>query len=124
MAIKNFISTTNLTFNINDVKFNKDGLIPVISQCHNSGKVLMMAWMNFDSINKTIETQNMYYFSRSRNSLWMKGETSGNFQKLYELRLDCDGDTLLALIEQKGVACHTGAKSCFFKKYDDPQNGY
>jgi len=124
MAIKNFISTTNLTFNINDVKFNKDGLIPVISQCHNSGEVLMMAWMNFDSINKTIETQNMYYFSRSRNSLWMKGETSGNFQKLYELRLDCDGDTLLALIEQKGVACHTGAKSCFFKKYDDPQNGY
>ncbi len=124
MTIKNFISTTNLTFNINDVKFNKDGLIPVISQCHNSGEVLMMAWMNFDSINKTIETQNMYYFSRSRNSLWMKGETSGNFQKLYELRLDCDGDTLLALIEQKGVACHTGAKSCFFKKYDDPQNGY
>jgi len=124
MTIKNFISTTNLTFNINDVKFNKDGLIPVISQCHNSGEVLMMAWMNFDSINKTIETQNMYYFSRSRNSLWMKGETSGNFQKLYELRLDCDGDTLLALIEQKGVACHTGAKSCFFKKYDDPQNEY
>jgi len=124
MTIKNLISTTNLTFNINDVKFNKDGLIPVISQCHNSGEVLMMAWMNFDSINKTIETQNMYYFSRSRNSLWMKGETSGNFQKLYELRLDCDGDTLLALIEQKGVACHTGAKSCFFKKYDDPQNGY
>ena len=123
MTIKNFISTTNLTFNINDEKFNKDGLIPVISQCHNSGEVLMMAWMNFDSINKTIETQNMYYFSRSRNSLWMKGETSGNFQKLYELRLDCDGDTLLALIEQKGVACHTGAKSCFFKKYDDPQNG-
>jgi len=123
MTIKNFISTTNLTFNINNVKFNKDGLIPVISQCHNSGEVLMMAWMNFDSINKTIETQNMYYFSRSRNSLWMKGETSGNFQKLYELRLDCDGDTLLALIEQKGVACHTGAKSCFFKKYVDPQNG-
>jgi len=123
MTIKNLISTTNLTFNINDVKFNKDGLIPVISQCHNSGEVLMMAWMNFDSINKTIETQNMYYFSRSRNSLWMKGETSGNFQKLYELRLDCDGDTLLALIEQRGVACHTGAKSCFFKKYDDPQNG-
>ena len=123
MTIKNFISTTNLTFNINDVKFNKDGLIPVISQCHNSGEVLMMAWMNFDSINKTIETQNMYYFSRSRNSLWMKGETSGNFQKLYELRLDCDGDTLLALIEQKGVACHTGTKSCFFKKYNSPQNG-
>jgi len=123
MTITNFISTTNLTFNINNVKFNKDGLIPVISQCHNSGEVLMMAWMNFDSINKTIETQNMYYFSRSRNSLWMKGETSGNFQKLYELRLDCDGDTLLALIEQKGVACHTGAKSCFFKKYDDPKNG-
>ena len=123
MTIKNFISTTNLTFNINDVKFNKDGLIPVISQCHNSGEVLMMAWMNLDSINKTIETQNMYYFSRSRNSLWMKGETSGNFQKLYELRLDCDGDTLLALIEQKGVACHTGAKSCFFKQYDDPKNG-
>ena len=102
-------------FNLSNVNFNKDGLLPVISQCLHSGKVLMMAWMNEDSLRKTIETKDMYYFSRSRNQLWKKGETSGNFQTLHELRLDCDSDTLLALIEQTGVACHTGVKSCFFK---------
>jgi phosphoribosyl-AMP cyclohydrolase len=110
-------------FSINEVNFNKDGLIPVISQCMNSGKVLMMAWMNKDALEKTIKSKNMFYYSRSRSQLWRKGESSGNFQKLHELRLDCDNDTLLALIEQTGEACHTGAHSCFFKtSYDDPDN--
>ena len=121
--VKNLYTTqSSENFNLSDVKFNKDGLLPVISQCLHSGKVLMMAWMNEDSLRKTIETKDMYYFSRSRNELWKKGETSGHFQKLYELRLDCDGDTLLALIEQTGAACHTGAESCFFKKLSDVKN--
>jgi len=98
-----------------DIKFNKDGLVPVIAQCVHTGTVLMMAWMNEEAVKKTIDTNNMYYFSRSRQKLWQKGETSGHFQKLFELRLDCDNDTMLALIEQTGFACHTGAASCFFK---------
>ena len=97
------------------IKFNRDGLIPVIAQCVRSGTVLMMAWMNEEALKKTIDTNDMYYFSRSRQKLWQKGETSGHFQKLIELRLDCDNDTILALIEQTGAACHTGTKSCFFK---------
>ena len=109
-------------FSINEVNFNKDGLIPVISQCMNSGKVLMMAWMNKDALEKTIKSRNMIYYSRSRSQLWRKGESSGNFQKLHELRLDCDNDTLLALIEQTGVACHTGSQSCFFKALDQNTN--
>ena len=105
-----------------DIKFNKDGLVPVIAQCINTGTVLMMAWMNEEAVKKTINTNNMYYFSRSRQKLWQKGETSGHFQKLFELRLDCDNDTMLALIEQTGFACHTGAASCFFKSTNNINN--
>jgi len=105
-----------------DIKFNKDGLVPVIAQCVNTGTVLMMAWMNEEAVKKTINTNNMYYFSRSRQKLWQKGETSGHFQKLFELRLDCDNDTMLALIEQTGSACHTGAASCFFKSTNNINN--
>jgi phosphoribosyl-AMP cyclohydrolase len=105
-----------------DIKFNKDGLVPVIAQCVNTGTVLMMAWMNEEAVKKTINTNNMYYFSRSRQKLWRKGETSGHFQKLLELRLDCDSDTMLALIEQTGSACHTGATSCFFKSTNNINN--
>tara|TARA_X000000950_G_scaffold244438_1_gene300568 strand:+ start:46 stop:414 length:369 start_codon:yes stop_codon:yes gene_type:complete len=104
---------------LSDIKFNKDGLIPVIAQCIHSGTVLMMAWMNEQALKKTIDNNDMYYFSRSRQKLWQKGETSGNFQKLVELRLDCDNDTILALIEQIGPACHTGTKSCFFKSISE-----
>jgi phosphoribosyl-AMP cyclohydrolase len=82
----------------------------------------MMAWMNEEAVKKTINTNNMYYFSRSRQKLWQKGETSGHFQKLFELRLDCDNDTMLALIEQTGPACHTGAASCFFKSTNNINN--
>ena len=115
MIINSFIIESSEKSALSDIKFNKDGLIPVIAQCIQSGTVLMMAWMNEEALKKTIDTNDMYYFSRSRQKLWQKGETSGHFQKLIELRLDCDNDTILALIEQTGAACHTGTKSCFFK---------
>ena len=115
MTINSFIIESSEKSALSDIKFNKDGLIPVIAQCAQSGTVLMMAWMNEEALMKTIDTNDMYYFSRSRQKLWQKGETSGHFQKLIELRLDCDNDTILALIEQTGAACHTGTKSCFFK---------
>ena len=115
MTINSFIIESSEKSALSDIKFNKDGLIPVIAQCVQSGTVLMMAWMNEEALKKTIDTNDMYYFSRSRQKLWQKGETSGHFQKLIELRLDCDNDTILALIEQTGAACHTGTKSCFFK---------
>ena len=115
MTINSFIIESSEKSALSDIKFNKDGLVPVITQCVQSGTVLMMAWMNEEALKKTIDTNDMYYFSRSRQKLWQKGETSGHFQKLIELRLDCDNDTILALIEQTGAACHTGTKSCFFK---------
>ena len=121
MINKYLISSTE-KFKVSDIKFNKDGLVPVISQCVDTGIILMMAWMNEEAVNKTIDTNDMYYFSRSRQKLWQKGETSGHFQKLRELRLDCDNDTILALIEQTGAACHTGVKSCFFKSTKDIYN--
>ena len=119
MAYNKYLISSTEKFNILDIKFNEKGLIPVVAQCVHSGKVLMMAWMNEEALNKTIDTNYMYYFSRSRQKLWQKGESSGHFQKLHELRLDCDNDTMLALIEQTGAACHTGVKSCFFKSTKD-----
>ncbi|CCZ22786.1 phosphoribosyl-AMP cyclohydrolase [Acetobacter sp. CAG:977] len=100
---------------INQIKFNSDGLVPVIAQQFDTGEVLMMAWMNAQALRETVETGRMCYFSRSRQCLWRKGETSGHVQKLIELRVDCDADTLLALIDQTGAACHTGNRSCFFR---------
>ena len=120
--ISNYTISSTEKFQISDINFNKDGLVPVISQCVNTGVILMMAWMNEEALKKTIDTKDMYYFSRSRQKLWQKGETSGHFQKLHELRLDCDNDTILALIEQTASACHTGAKSCFFKSAKDIHN--
>ena len=98
---------------IKSLKFNNDGLIPVIAQCHKTNEVLMMAWMNKESLVLTIKTNKVTYFSRSRKKLWEKGETSGNYQILKQLISDCDKDTLLAIVDQKGVACHTGTRSCF-----------
>lgn len=100
---------------INQIKFNSDGLVPVIAQQFDTGEVLMMAWMNDQALRETVETERMCYFSRSRQCLWRKGKTSGHVQKLIELRVDCDADTLLALIDQTGAACHTGNRSCFFR---------
>ena len=100
-------------------RFNESGLVPVIAQDHRSGEVLMMAWMNVEALEETLATGRVVYFSRSRNALWRKGETSGQMQHWTDLRLDCDGDTVLALVEQKGVACHTGRRSCFFQALRD-----
>lgn len=99
------------------IKFNADGLVPAIAQQFDSKSVLMMAWMNKEAIIETLTTNQVCYFSRSRQKLWRKGESSGQVQKLVELRVDCDGDTLLLLVNQEGVACHTGRKSCFFNAY-------
>lgn len=97
------------------VAFNQDGLVPAIAQQHDSGEVLMMAWMNREAVAETLATGRVCYFSRSRNRLWRKGETSGQIQHLRELRVDCDGDTILLLVQQDGVACHTGRRNCFFR---------
>ena len=97
------------------VRFNADGLVPIIAQQFDTKEVLMMAWANKEALKETVETKRMCYFSRSRQQLWRKGETSGHTQKLIELRIDCDGDTLLALIDQTGAACHTNNRSCFYR---------
>ena len=96
-------------------KFNGKGLIPAIIQDADSKRVLMMAWMNADSIEKTLDTGFMHYWSRSRSKLWFKGESSGHTQKVLRWFVDCDADTLLFEVEQKGGACHTGYESCFFQ---------
>ena len=101
------------------VSFNADGLVPAIAQQHDTGEVLMMAWMNRDAIEETLNTGRVCYYSRSRAGLWRKGETSGQVQLLKELRIDCDGDTLLLLVDQTGVACHTGRRSCFYRAAKD-----
>ena len=99
---------------LDKIRFNSDGLVPVITQQFNSLEVLMLAWMNSDALTQTIETGKVCYWSRSRKKLWQKGESSGQTQKLKELRWDCDADTLLIFVDQIGVACHTGRRSCFF----------
>ncbi len=97
--------------------FNEQGLVPAIAQDAESGRVLMMAWMNADSLRETLETGRACYWSRSRHSLWRKGESSGNQQLVKSVSLDCDGDTLLLMVEQKGgIACHTGRESCFYRQ--------
>ena len=97
------------------IAFDANGLVPAIAQQHDTGEVLMMAWMNAESLRETLRTGQVCYFSRSRGALWRKGETSGQIQRLQELRVDCDGDTVLLLVDQTGVACHTGRRSCFFR---------
>lgn len=90
------------------------GLLPVVAQCADTGQTLMLAWMNREALDKTLQTGRMVYFSRRRNALWQKGETSGNIQTLVSLSADCDGDALLATVRQTGPACHTGRRSCFY----------
>ena len=101
------------------LSFNPEGLIPAIAQQYNSGKVLMMAWMNRESIKETLSTGRVCYWSRSRSKLWRKGESSGQIQFLIEMRIDCDGDTLLLQVDQTGPACHTGQHSCFYRALRD-----
>ncbi|NBC32855.1 MAG: phosphoribosyl-AMP cyclohydrolase [Alphaproteobacteria bacterium] len=101
------------------LKPDADGLIPAIAQQHDTGEILMMAWMNRAAIEETLATGQVCYWSRSRQKFWRKGESSGQTQRLVGLRLDCDGDTLLVLVDQHGVACHTGRRSCFYRAVRD-----
>jgi phosphoribosyl-AMP cyclohydrolase / phosphoribosyl-ATP pyrophosphohydrolase len=102
------------------VRFGADGLVPAVVQDHDSGRVLMHAWMNRESLQLTLERGQTWFWSRSRGELWHKGATSGNTQAIRALVLDCDGDTLLVSVDQTGVACHTGAPDCFFMLVDAP----
>ena len=104
---------------IAELKLDANGLIPAIAQQHDSGEVLMMAWMNAASLRESLETGRVCYWSRSRQKLWRKGESSGHTQRLVECRVDCDGDTLLLLVDQTGPACHTNRRSCFYRAVRD-----
>ncbi|AHM56703.1 histidine biosynthesis bifunctional protein hisIE [Peptoclostridium acidaminophilum DSM 3953] len=101
---------------LKDIKYDANGLVPAIVQDFNTGDVLMLAYMNSESLKKTVETGRTWFYSRSRQSLWNKGETSGNFQNVKNMYFDCDADSILVQVEQIGPACHTGSKSCFFNK--------
>lgn len=107
---------------LNQVNWDSNGLVPVIAQEHDSGDVVMFAWMNKEALQISAETMQAVYWSRSRNRLWCKGEESGYVQKIHEIRLDCDEDVILLKIEQVGgIACHTGRHSCFFKKLNQDE---
>ena len=110
-----------MKFDASTLKYDAAGLIPCIAQDHATGVVLMMAWMNAASLERTLQTGAMTYWSRSRAAFWAKGETSGHVQRLVELRLDCDRDCLLALVTQEGPACHTNRRSCFYTSVQDGQ---
>ncbi|MFZ7134657.1 MAG: bifunctional phosphoribosyl-AMP cyclohydrolase/phosphoribosyl-ATP diphosphatase HisIE [Eubacteriales bacterium] len=97
------------------LKYNAQGLIPAIIQHHKNGEVLMLAYMSYESLQKTLDTNTTWFYSRSRNKLWNKGETSGNFQNIKDIRYDCDEDTLLILVDPAGPSCHTGSNSCFYR---------
>ena len=116
--------TYTKNFALNDLKFNKDGLITAIAQDWLDGSILMLAWMNKESLRKTIETNEVHYWSRSRSEIWRKGATSGNTQFLKEIRFDCDSDSLILSILQNGNgACHTGERSCFFNQITQTSKG-
>lgn len=105
---------------LNEIRWTADGLVPVIAQDFQSGKVLMMAWMNEDALEATVATSKAVYWSRSRKALWHKGETSGHEQIVHSINLDCDADVLILSVEQKGgIACHTGRQSCFYRRLVD-----
>jgi phosphoribosyl-AMP cyclohydrolase len=99
---------------IQAINFDGNGLVAAIAQQHDTGEVLMLAWMDREAVTKTLETGRVHYWSRSRQALWPKGDTSGNTQSLVEFRIDCDADAVLLQVDQLGVACHTGKRSCFF----------
>jgi phosphoribosyl-AMP cyclohydrolase len=106
---------------IDAVKFDEKGLVPAIAQDEETGQVLMVAYMNRDTLLETLQTGNMVYYSRSRKKRWLKGETSGHFQTVRSVCIDCDGDVLLFKITQKGAACHEGYYSCFFRRRKDDE---
>ena len=105
---------------LNEVKWDEQGLVPVIAQDAQSGEVLMFAWMNREALERTVEAGEAVYWSRSRRRLWHKGEESGHTQKVLEMRIDCDNDVILLKVEQVGgISCHTGRRSCFYQRYGD-----
>lgn len=108
-----------MSFDPASLKYDANGLIPCIAQDHATGEVLMMAWMTAEAVARTVATGRVTYWSRSRGAFWVKGETSGHTQRLVELRVDCDRDALLALVEQEGPACHTNRRSCFYTAVRD-----
>ncbi|WP_306154399.1 phosphoribosyl-AMP cyclohydrolase [Roseovarius sp. MMSF_3281] len=108
-----------MNFDASTLKYDDKGLIPVVAQDHDSGEVLMVAWMNAEAVARTLETGRVTYWSRSRQAFWVKGETSGHTQELVEMRVDCDRDCLLVLIRQVGPACHTNRRSCFYMAVRD-----
>ncbi|WP_457649052.1 phosphoribosyl-AMP cyclohydrolase [Profundibacter sp.] len=108
-----------MSFDPATLRFDNNGLIPAIAQADGSGEVLMMAWMNAEAVARTLETGKVTYWSRSRQSFWVKGETSGHVQELVELRVDCDRDCLLVVVRQTGPACHTSRRSCFYTAVRD-----
>lgn len=108
-----------MIFDPQTLTYDDNGLIPVIAQDHETRQVLMMAWMNADAVAQTLQTGRVTYWSRSRQSFWIKGETSGHVQKLVDFRLDCDRDCLLVMVDQTGPACHTNRKSCFYTAVRD-----
>ena len=110
---------TVVRFDPDNLTYNEAGLIPAIAQDAKNGDVLMMAWMNAEAVARTLASRRVTYWSRSRASFWVKGETSGNVQELVDLRLDCDRDCLLVLVRQSGPACHTGRQSCFYRAVRD-----
>ncbi len=112
-TVKSFLET---------VKFDANGLVPAIVQDHETGKVLMMAWMNLVSLQMTLERKQACYWSRSRKQLWLKGESSGNMQDVHDILIDCDGDTLILKVSQTGGACHVGYHSCFYRKVTSDGN--
>ena len=98
-----------------ELKYDEKGLIPAVVQQHDTGEVLMVAWMNAESLQRTLDTETTWFWSRSRQEFWNKGATSGNVQHVKEVRYDCDGDTLLVLVDADGPACHTGERTCFYR---------
>lgn len=108
-----------MTFDAKKLRYNDQGLLPVIAQDHESLEVLMLAWMNAEAVERTLSTGKVTYWSRSRQSFWIKGETSGHTQKLIDLRYDCDQDCILVLVEQIGAACHTMRRNCFYTAVRD-----
>jgi phosphoribosyl-AMP cyclohydrolase len=112
---------TAMTRALDAVKFDADGLVPAVAQQHDTGEVLMLAWMNREAVIATLSSGQAHYYSRSRRALWRKGERSGQTQALVDFRIDCDGDTLLLLVDQTGVACHTGRRNCFFRAIRDAE---
>ncbi len=108
-----------MTFDPSSLTYNAEGLIPCIAQDETSGEVLMMAWMSAESVTRTLQTGRVTYWSRSRQAFWVKGESSGHAQRLVDLRVDCDRDSLLAIVQQSGPACHTNRRNCFYTAIRD-----